>query len=94
MQNITIKSLFKPFVELFRRYHLTIFIVVVVGGLAVSVIIFNDILASSTDISGYTAEVTNASFDQSTITKLQQLHTSSENVEPTLPSGRINPFSE
>lgn len=95
MKNISIKSLFGPVVEIFRRYHVTIFIVVVVSGLSGAVIVLNGILQTSTDISGYTATETTNSFDQVTINRIKELHTSNDTSSVTVPTtGRISPFSE
>lgn len=95
MKNISLKSLAGPVVEVFRKYHVTIFIVVVVGGLAGAVIVLNNILQSSTDISGYTATTTVTSFDQLTIDRIKELHTSDDSSTVVIPSsGRISPFSE
>lgn len=95
MKNISIKSLVGPIIEVFRKYHVTIFIVVVVGGLAGAVIVLNNILQSSTDISGYTATLTVTSFDEVTIDRIKELHTSDDTTSVVIPStGRISPFSE
>lgn len=93
--NISLKSIFKPIAEVFRRYHVTIFIVVIVSGLATSVMLLNNILQSSTNISGYTQSPTSATFDQTTIDQINQLHTSADNTQTIDSSkGRISPFSE
>jgi predicted class III extradiol MEMO1 family dioxygenase len=95
MKNISIQSLIEPIIEVFHKYHVTIFIVVVVGGLAGAVIVLNNILQSSTDISGYTATTTTTSFDQATIDRIKELHTSDNTASVVIPSGgRISPFSE
>jgi hypothetical protein len=93
--NVSMKSIFKPIAEVFRRYHVTIFIVVIVSGLATSVMLLNNILQSSTNISGYSQNGTSTSFDQATIDQLDQLHTSADNTQTIDTSkGRISPFSE
>lgn len=74
---------------------MTIFIVVIVSGLATSVMLLNNILQSSTNISGYSQNGTSTSFDQVTIDQINQLHASNENVQTIDTSkGRISPFSE
>jgi hypothetical protein len=95
MKNISAISLIQPIIEVFRRYHVTIFIVVVVCGLGGAVIVLNNILQTSTDTSGYTATATTAGFDEVTIERIKQLHTSSDTSSIVIPtSGRISPFSE
>jgi hypothetical protein len=95
MKNLNLKKIIGPIIEAFQRYHVTIFIVVVVSGLAGSVIILNAILQSSTDISGYKAVVTDTSFDQETIDRIKLLHDSTDSSNVTITSsGRINPFGE
>ena len=93
--NISLKSIFTSIAEIFRHYHVTIFIVVIVSGLATSVMLLNNILQSSTNISGYSQNGTSTSFDQVTIDQINQLHASNENVQTIDTSkGRISPFSE
>jgi predicted class III extradiol MEMO1 family dioxygenase len=95
MKNLNIKSFTEPIVDIFRKYHVTIFIVVVVGGLVGAVLVLNNILQSSTDISGYTSTSSVTSFDQTTITRIKELHTSDDTSSVIIPStGRISPFSE
>lgn len=93
--NIDLTSIFKAIADGFRRYNLTIFIVVLVGGLATAVLMLNATLQQSSDVSGYTPDIKSAAFDQLTADRIMQLRTSSDtSASPTLPSGRINPFSE
>lgn len=93
--NISIKSIVTPIADIFRRYHVTIFIIVIVSGLATSVMLLNNILQSSTNISGYTQNATSTTFDQTTIDQINQLHTSADNTQTIDTSkGRISPFSE
>ncbi len=78
----------------FKRYNLTIFIVVLVTGLSTAVIMLNDTLQKASDTSGYTSTLDSTTFDQATIDRVKQLHTSSETVDTSLPTTRINPFNE
>jgi hypothetical protein len=94
--DINLNVILTPIADVFRRYHVTIFIVVVVSGLATAVILLDGILQSSTNITGLTPTVGVTTFDETTINRLAQLHTSSDtsSVDTTLPPGRISPFSE
>ncbi len=95
MKNKDASSLFQPIVSGFKRYNLTIFIVVLVSGLTTAVLLLNNILITSSDVSGLNANTSNTSFDQTTIDRVQQLHTSSDNFTLYIPpAGRNNPFAE
>jgi hypothetical protein len=79
----------------FQKYKLTIFIVVLVGGLATAVLFLNQILALSSDTTGYTSTLEVQGFDQVTIERIQQLQPSSEPAPVYVaPAGRVNPFTE
>ncbi len=89
-------TLLKPIGRFFQRFHLTVFIVIIVGGLAYAVLSLYDVLAaaSTLPVSATTAP-SSTSFDQSTINRLNQLYSSDKAPSSvTLPSGRINPFGE
>ena len=80
----------------FRRYHLLIFTIGVLGGLSVCMLLINGIIIKSSDISGYEPAATNTSFDQDTIERIKELH-SSQDAAPddlNLGNGRSNPFVE
>lgn len=95
MKDLNIKSILGPVADALKRYNLTIFIVIMVGGLAASVIMLNNIVVHSSDTTGLTPKATNITFDQSTIDRINQLHPSSDPGPPFVaPAGRINPFSE
>lgn len=94
--DLKLSNIFRPIGTAFKKYNLTIFIVVLVGGLGTAVLLLNNALQKASQTDGSTStNAANASFDQATITRVNQLHTS--DVAPTdytPPSGRINPFSE
>ncbi|TAL14160.1 hypothetical protein EPN95_04105 [Patescibacteria group bacterium] len=95
MKNKDVSSLISPIVKGFQKYNLTIFIVVLTTGLAVAVLMLNATLQQSSDTTGYTSAANPTTFDQTTINRVKQLHTSSDMLTPvTLPSTRINPFAE
>lgn len=88
-------SIAKPLMNLLRRFHLTLFFVLVTAGLVGAVLTINNTLnemASSTD---YLSPINAGSIDQTTLERVKALHTSSEATTPLqLPSGRVNPFGE
>ena len=94
-KDINTGSLIGPIAKGFKKYNLTIFIVVLVTGLAIAVLMLNATLQQSSDTTGYTAATKPTNFDQVTITRVNQLHTSTGAPSSiTLPSTRINPFAE
>jgi hypothetical protein len=95
MKNITLSSLFKPIIPLFRKYHITIFIVFVVAGLGYAVFTFTNLLGATSTDATYTSPISAGTIDQATLNRIKALHTSDE-ATPALvtPPGRINPFTE
>jgi hypothetical protein len=95
MKNITVSSLFKPIGRAFARFHMTIFIVFIVGGLAAAVLLLDGILNDTSNDSGYTSPIDAGTIDQTTLNRIKQLHTSDDPAPTmTLPAGRTNPFAE
>lgn len=83
-------------VRLFRRFHLTIFFVLIVAVLAASVILINNMVNdASTATQDYTSPITAGSIDQATLERIKTLHKSDEPIpDPAPASGRTNPFGE
>jgi len=96
MKNLNARNILNPIITAFKRYNFTIFIVVLVSGLAVAVLMLNDILRQSSDISGYESSLGSTNFDQATMDKVKSLHQSTDTPLPdfAVPSGRISPFGE
>ena len=85
----------KAIVGILHRYHITMFVVGVAGGLVVVVFLLNAIILKSGENNGYTGSSNDATFDQATITRIKQLHTAGEGNTPLdLTQGRTNPFVE
>jgi len=88
-------SFLKPIGTLFRKFHLTLFIVFITAGLSYAVITFNNLLIESSTDSTYVSPIGAGSIDQATLDRIKALHTSDEPIPAsTQPAGRINPFSE
>ncbi len=85
-----------PVEKFIVRYSLVILITLASFVLGASVYLSYNILMSSSDPSN--AEIkegVSSNFDKQTREKIDKLHTSDDpNVSITLPTGRINPFSE
>lgn len=95
MKNIDLTSSFKKFGHAVARFHLTLFIVFIVGGLGTAVLVLNSILSDTAGSDTYTSPITPGTIDQATLERINQLHTSDSTRPPsTLPEGRINPFGE
>ena len=95
MKNVSLGSIFKPIGMLLGRFHLTIFIVLIVAGLVGAVMLLNSVLADDSVDDGYTSSIGGGTIDQATLERIQSLHTSGEPLPAfTPPSGRINPFAE
>jgi hypothetical protein len=73
-----------------HRYHVLIFVLVVVGGLSVATFLINQAINTPTDTS---TQSSNETFDKDTIQKVEKLRKPNEEPAPLeLPAGRINPF--
>lgn len=95
MKNASASSLFKPLGTIFRRFHMTIFIVFITAGLGYAVTLFNTFLSESSTDMTYTSPIGAGSIDQATLERIKALHTSNEATPtPVTPPGRVNPFSE
>ena len=80
--------------DFFKRFHLLLFFILVVACLAAGVLLLNQTLTETSD-QEFTSDITAGSIDQSTLTRIEALHTSDRpNTPPTIPAGRINAFSE
>lgn len=89
-----LRSSKKPFLAFLKRYHLVIFVVVIVLLLSVAVLLLNGIVGIASGIDSPTQNG-NSNFDQATIDRIKELKTSDQPSEPLdLSEGRINPFSE
>lgn len=94
-QSVSSNILIKPIANAVKRFHLTIFFIFVIGCLAWAVLLINNILVDDTTGSDYIPQSNPGSIDQSTLDRIQELHTSKAAGNPSnLPGGRINPFGE
>ena len=90
----SLTHLLNPIINKFNDFRLVIFIVGVAAGLIFCVLTLSNIIQDPPAVDTETA-IANERIDQNTINRLNKFKPSNENTEiPTLPSGRINPFSE
>lgn len=93
--NISPDAIKKSIVVFLHRFHIVLFVIIVLGGLAVVIFLLNEVVVTSGQANGYTPDANNATFDQSTIQKIQNLKTASQSDQPiTNNGGRTNPFVE
>lgn len=95
--DISFTSIGKKSSNFLFRYHVILFSVIVLGGLAAAVFILNGVLEKSDrSTDGYTASSNNTTFDTATVDRLDKLHESSDGSTPTINTGngRKNPFVE
>lgn len=96
MKDLDLSQLGNSIATVFKRFHMTIFIVLVSAGLIAIVLMLNSTINMSTDSSDFTIQSDQAdTFDQETIKQIQELQRINQDPDSTkLPSGRINPFVE
>ncbi len=92
--NLSLDTVKKAVGTFLHRFHVILFVVTVLGGLAAVIFLLNNAIVASTQANGYTPDLYNNSFDQATIKKIQNLQTSGQSGPLTLPPGRNNPFVE
>ena len=89
--NFDIKSVY----GLFAKHGLTLFIIIVVGGLSAAVLILTSTIEKTSHAGSVDSTDNINSFDQATIDRVNQLSSSDSSKSVYVPpGGRINPFSE
>ena len=89
-------SLKASLAKIFRRYHLLIFTVAVLGGLIVCMLFINNIIVQSGDTSTHQPTAPSAGFDKETMERIKALRSADEGRpdDLDLSKGRTNPFVE
>lgn len=92
--SIDLSKLTKSLSYFLFRFHFVLFIVTVLGSMAVVILMLNQTLTRANDIN-HADPIIMTPFDKKTIDSLNQLNTSSGSTKDLeFPAGRINPFSE
>lgn len=93
---ISSNSLKATLAKFFRRYHLLIFTLSVLGGLIVCMLLINNIIIKSGDTTGHAPTAPSAAFDEETMARIKALRspTDTKPDDLDLSKGRTNPFVE
>jgi hypothetical protein len=92
--DISILAIKNTLARVLHRYHVVLFVVVVLGGLAAVIFTLNGIIVRSGSSSDSTPSLP-TTFDQTTINHIEQLKTRNDSPATLdLPKGRTNPFVE
>jgi hypothetical protein len=86
----------KAIINFLHRYHVVLFAVIILGGLAFMVLSLNNIIVASSEAGAdYTPAGTTFTFDEKTIKRIDDLKSRDQATgELDLSSGRTNPFVE
>lgn len=94
--DISLQSITSGISKTLHRYHVVLFTVLVIGGVAAMIFMINQTIIRSTDTTDQQQNDTSMNFDQATIEQLEELDSDASNPGPlALPEGkRISPFVE
>ena len=93
--NLSFSAIKHSFFALLHRFHVVIFVIIVMGGLAASVFVLNTIIIQSGDTSAADSSDASATFDKATIKRINDLKTPDQTgANLDLSKGRTNPFVE
>jgi ABC-type bacteriocin/lantibiotic exporter with double-glycine peptidase domain len=94
--SLSLASVKKMIITFLHRFHIVLFVVFVLGGLAIAILMLNNIIIRSGTSDGYASQTNNASFDQATIKRIEDLKTRDQSGgdQLDLSKGRTNPFVE
>jgi hypothetical protein len=80
--------------QFMHRFHVTIFVVFVVGGLSLATLFLQRVITATPQADAGTtgSASTFSKSEMDTMERIRNLHTTDDKSSLTLPSGRINPF--
>lgn len=86
-----LEPIVKPLSKFLWRFHVILYSVVVIGGVAIAIFLLSGLLAISTE----TPQNSSTSFDKKTMKSIENFHSSTSTKDSfALPTGRSNPFAE
>jgi hypothetical protein len=78
-----------------KRFHVVLFVVIVLGGLSVVILLLSATITQSTEPGDYTPQSTNIIFDETTMQRIEELRTREQgDASIDTSQGRTNPFVE
>jgi len=93
--NFSLKTIKKSLYIFLHRFHVVLFVIVILGGLVIAIFLLNETVVTSGESGDYTPATNSTSFDQATIKRIEELKTSNQGGGNLDLSGRrINPFVE
>lgn len=93
--DISLTSLTKSLSHVFKRYHVIIYVLVILGGLGAAIFTLNATVNLSGESGDYVSNANNTRFDAATIERINQLRSvDQENTSINFNNGRTNPFVE
>lgn len=98
--NINTQSIIQSITHFLHRFHLIVFVVIVLGALSAGIYITYQKIILSEDTAGYTSPANNINFDEATRNKLSELrpadyYLSNPDEQRNISTiGRTNPFIE
>jgi len=93
--NLSAGAIKKGVATFLHRFHLTLFVIFILGGLAVVVFMLNGVIVKSSEANGYAPNANSTVFDEKTIQEIENLKTTGQsNDDLDLSHGRTNPFVE
>lgn len=92
MKNFSFTYLKTIISNFLHRFHVTIFVILFVGGLSLVTLFLQQVIAivPPSASSGIDSEST---FDETTMARIKSLHTTTDQSTLILPNGRTNPFT-
>jgi hypothetical protein len=94
LKSLDIHDITKAISKILHRFHLVIFVVVVLGGMTVVIFLINETITRANSLNNDNMTPTSSTFDMDTINKLKELEEAGNQGQIDWPNGRINPFSE
>lgn len=97
MNDISLKPILDKVGFILHRFHVIIFTIIVIGGLAFIIFILSSLVSSTSDISSFSGNTDTSlrGFDKETIKRLDELRGNNETPEElSFPYARKSPFVE
>lgn len=91
MNNLNLSTITHTISQFMHRFHVTIFVVFVVGGLSLATLFLQQVITAPPQADTGVSDSA-STFDDATMGRISNLHTTDDKSSLTLPHGRINPF--